>query len=77
MMRKKVFYLLAIVVVARLIAPSPVRAYLDPGTSSYVFQILIAGLLGSAFFFRSIIAKVKGFFKSRESSVEGVEGDED
>lgn len=38
-------------------------AYLDPGTGSYLFQILIAGLLGSLFFLKSIIKKMKTFIK--------------
>jgi hypothetical protein len=33
--------------------PSSLWAYLDPGTGSMVFQILIAGLLSSAFFLKS------------------------
>jgi hypothetical protein len=47
-----------------LIFPNQARAYLDPGTGSYLFQILIAGLLGSLFFIKSIIKKLKQFFKN-------------
>lgn len=47
-----------------MLFPRPAHAYLDPGTGSYLFQILIAGLLGSFFFIKSIIKRVKGFFKS-------------
>lgn len=44
-------------------------AYLDPGTGSYVIQVLIAALLGSALFFRQIWAKLKEIFhlKKKES----------
>lgn len=33
-------------------------AYVDPGSSSYLFQILIAGLTATAFFFSTIKRKV-------------------
>jgi hypothetical protein len=39
-------------------------AYLDPGTGSYVFQLMIAGLLGSMFFLKSIFKKIKSKFKN-------------
>lgn len=47
-----------------LLFPRQAHAYLDPGTGSYFFQMLIAGLLGSLFFVKSIIKGVKEFFKS-------------
>ncbi|MBI2196672.1 hypothetical protein HYU45_03615 [Candidatus Daviesbacteria bacterium] len=36
-----------------LLFPKPAHAYLDPGTGSYLLQILAAGLLSSLFFFRN------------------------
>jgi hypothetical protein len=33
-------------------------AYIDPGSSSYVFQLLIAGLTAIVFFFSSIKRKI-------------------
>lgn len=44
--------------------PEKSFAYLDPGTGSYVFQLLIAGLLGSTFFMKSIIRRGKETFKT-------------
>jgi hypothetical protein len=41
------------------IVPRPVHAYLDPGTGSYVAQILIATLLGGAVAFKSSWVKIK------------------
>lgn len=46
-----------------LLFPKPAHAYLDPGTGSYLFQILIAGLFGSLFFIKSIFRGIKKFFK--------------
>ncbi len=33
------------------------HAYLDPGTGSFLIQLLVATLLGAAFFLRSYIGK--------------------
>jgi hypothetical protein len=46
-----------------LLFPKPTYAYLDPGTGSYFFQLVIAGLLGSSFFIKAAISKIKKFFK--------------
>lgn len=46
-----------------LLFPQPADAYLDPGTGSYLFQLLIAGFLTSMLFIKSIIKKIKEFFK--------------
>ncbi len=37
-------------------------AYLDPGTGSYVIQLLIAGLMGAAFLVKLYWGKIKSFF---------------
>ncbi len=36
-------------------------AYLDPGSGSYLLQLLIAGLLGGAFLIRIFWGRIKGF----------------
>ena len=38
-------------------------AYLDPGSGSFILQILLATLLASLFFFKSFWRKVFGYFK--------------
>ena len=43
------------------------RAYVDPGTGSYILQILIAGLLGAAFALKLYWNKLKGFISSSRS----------
>ena len=40
------------------------QAYIDPGSTSYFFQILIAGLTAVVFFFSSLKRRVAGFFKA-------------
>lgn len=46
----------------------PAYAYLDPGTGSYVFQLLVAGLLTGSFFFRSVIKKIIHKIKGTDTS---------
>jgi hypothetical protein len=36
--------------------------YIDPGSGSYLVQVIIAAALGVAFFFRNIKAYIKSFF---------------
>jgi len=36
--------------------------YIDPGSGSYLVQIIIAAVLGIGFFFRNIWAWIKSFF---------------
>jgi hypothetical protein len=53
--------------VALVAIPSRAYAYLDPGTGSMVLQVVIAGILGAAFTFktyiRAIFGPVLGLFK--------------
>ncbi|MFH1536087.1 MAG: hypothetical protein ABIC96_03390 [Patescibacteria group bacterium] len=60
--------LLSCITILLFLFPKPAYAYLDPGTGSYLFQILIAGLLGSLFFVKSAVKKVKEFFKKKDEN---------
>ncbi|MFQ6112623.1 MAG: hypothetical protein ACE5NG_00895 [bacterium] len=42
--------------------PHMVYAYLDPGTGSYILQILLAGLLGASFLIKTFWKNIKAFF---------------
>jgi len=42
--------------------PREAYAYLDPGTGSYIFQLLIAGLLGGLLAVKIFWASIKKFF---------------
>ena len=44
-----------------IVAP-PAHAYLDPGTGSYIFQLLLAGIVGLAFVVKVFWGRIKGFF---------------
>lgn len=50
-----------------MLFPKTAQAYLDPGTGSYFFQMLIGGLLGFLFFIKTIIKKVKELIRSISS----------
>ncbi|MCR4305814.1 MAG: hypothetical protein NUV73_01890 [Candidatus Daviesbacteria bacterium] len=45
-----------------LIFPREAHAYLDPGTGSYLLQILAAGILASLFFIKSWWRRLKNLF---------------
>ena len=39
-------------------------AYLDPGSGSFILQILIASLVGALFIVRTYWTRIKGFFQN-------------
>lgn len=40
------------------------HGYIDPGTGSYIIQVLIGGLLGAAFALKIYWKKVKAYFSN-------------
>lgn len=50
------------------------HAYIDPGTGSYVIQLIIAGLVGVGFAIKIYWGRIKSFF-SRSPSGEQEPGD--
>lgn len=46
-----------------ILFPPPTYAYIDPGTGSYIVQVVIAGLLGALVSIRIYWARIKTFFK--------------
>jgi hypothetical protein len=45
-------------------------AYLDPGSGSFILQVLIATLVGGLFIVRAYWQKIVSFFRSRSSKEE-------
>ena len=43
-------------------------AYLDPGSGSYLLQLIIAGILGSLFLLRGYFGRIKTFISGLISS---------
>jgi hypothetical protein len=56
-------HLLVFVALLTLIVPTDASAYIDPGTGSYILQIIAAGLLGGLFAIKMFWFQVKSFFK--------------
>lgn len=46
------------------------QAYLDPGSGSFLIQLLIAGLVGVGFFIRSKWSRIKAFFNRSKNEPE-------
>jgi hypothetical protein len=62
----KLLNLIWIVFVFLILSARDAHAYLDPGTGSYILQLLVAGALGSLFviktFWRSIVNFIRNLF---------------
>lgn len=52
--------------------PQDAHAYLDPGTGSYIFQVIVAALLGALFMLKVFWARIRGFFREGFSRSEEV-----
>ncbi len=52
-------------------------AYLDPGSGSYLLQLLIAGALGAAFAVKIFWGRIKGFFLHMVGRGEAADTDEE
>ncbi len=66
-MKNLVKTLSVLTIVALLVFPKRADAYLDPGTGSYVLQIVAAVFFGGAFVVKTFWGKIKSFFtKSRK-----------
>ncbi|GAP13785.1 hypothetical protein LARV_01540 [Longilinea arvoryzae] len=46
-----------------------VMAYLDPGSGSFLIQMLLAGGLGAAFLIKTYWRKIKGLFNKNNEDV--------
>jgi hypothetical protein len=61
---KNIKILLYVISLAFIFAPTA-QAYVDPGTGSYIFQMVIAGVLSGLFFMKKIVLSIKLFFKEK------------
>lgn len=53
------------------------QAYLDPGSGSYLLQLLIAGLFGGLFVIRASWDRIKNIFRKRPTEEEEATTDDD
>ena len=59
-------------VLASLLLVREAHAYLDPGTGSYVLQILIASLFGALFMLKMFWGRIAGLFSNSSSESEAI-----
>jgi hypothetical protein len=52
---------------AWVIFPPSTHAYIDPGTGSYILQIVIAGIAASVFALKMFWGKIKGLFSGNRA----------
>jgi hypothetical protein len=53
-----------------LLSTVPLFAYIDPGTGSYVIQLIIAGVLAGGFVIKTQWKRLVAFFKGRSKRKE-------
>jgi len=63
MIHKHYMLLLSCGSLSLLLFQEHAHAYIDPGSGSYLFQIMLAGLVGAAFALKSCWLKIKNFLK--------------
>ena len=59
-----------------LVTSGAASAYIDPGTGSYILQIVIAGLVGAAFTLKLFWKRIQLFFSKSSSKKEERREDE-
>jgi hypothetical protein len=59
-----------------LVCSGHAHAYIDPGTGSYILQIVIAGLVGAAFTLKLFWKRIQVFFGKSHSGKVGRREDE-
>lgn len=57
-------YLLLLILVMQV---KTVYGYVDPGTGSYLLQLLIAGIFGGLYLLKSYWGVIKSYFRSNSS----------
>jgi hypothetical protein len=57
--------LVTLAMAGQLLGPGDALAYIDLGTGSYVFQVVIASLLGAAFAVKAYWERIRAFFGRR------------
>lgn len=58
MVKSSCFHLMSIVLLLLVISERSAEAYIDPGTASYVFQVIAGAILGGVFLLRTYWSRV-------------------
>ena len=59
---------LALLIVALALIPRDAHAYIDPGSGSMVYQVLLTGVLAGAFAIRRAVLWIRGRLTGRDES---------
>lgn len=62
MLPKRLLTLCFLALMLKFIFAPPAYAYLDPGSGSFIIQMLLAGLMGAALMIKIYWKKIKSFF---------------
>lgn len=62
-MFKSIVKIFLVLFFSALILPLPVQAYLDPGTGSYIIQLLIGALLGGGYVLKNYWKEINSKFR--------------
>lgn len=77
MFAKRLLRICLLVVLLCLVSAPAAYAYLDPGTGSYIFQILIAAIVGVGFLVKVYWGKIKGLFTRHSSKDDATSTDDE
>ena len=61
-------FIILVFVVSLGLVPASAHAYLDPGTGSYILQIVIGSLLAAAFTIKAFWHRIRAFLENLVSS---------
>jgi len=67
MMRRKVFFCLSLIFLLPIFLSQNAFAYLDLGTGSYIFQVMVAVVIGGLYTIKMHWQKIKTFFSNHFS----------
>ena len=56
------FYSVILTIILQILFLNSAFAYLDPGTGSYIYQLIIAGIVGASYTVKVFWGRIKTFF---------------
>jgi hypothetical protein len=59
-----------VLIILLTIAERPTEAYVDPGTASYFFQLVIGGFLAAAYVMRNVLGRLLSYVRTRKFPVD-------
>lgn len=75
-MRTRVNWVLALTIVAWSLVIAPANAYVDPGTTGYVFSLLVAFFAAAGMTLKLFWRRIVGFFRRDDATTTGGEDHE-